>query len=50
MNTKSSKDLTVYLRKDRIDTRLKQIASQLSNNFSNDYPVIIGVLNGSLYS
>ena len=47
MNTKSSKDLTVYLRKDRIDTRLKQIASQLSNNFSNDYPVIIGVLNGS---
>ena len=47
MNTKSNKDLTVYLSKDRIDTRIKEIASQLSNKFSNENPVIIGVLNGS---
>ena len=47
MNTKSNKDLGIYLSKDRIDTRIKQIASQLSNKFSDDYPVIIGVLNGS---
>ena len=47
MNTKSNSDLTIYLSKDRIDTRIKQIASQLSNEFYNDYPVIIGVLNGS---
>ena len=47
MNTKSNKDLTVYLSKDRIDTRVKEIASQLSNKFSNEYPIIIGVLNGS---
>ena len=47
MNTKSNKDISIYLSKDRIDTRIKQIASQLSNKFSDDYPVIIGVLNGS---
>ena len=47
MNTKSNKDLTVYLSKDRIDTRIKEIASQLSNKFSGKCPVIIGVLNGS---
>ena len=46
MNIKSDKDLTIHLSKDRIDTRIKQIASQLSNKFSKDYPVIIGVLNG----
>ena len=47
MNTNSNRDLTVYLSKDRIDTRVKEIASQLSNKFSNEYPIIIGVLNGS---
>ena len=47
MNTKSNKDISIYLSKDRIHTRIKQIASQLSNKFSGDYPVIIGVLNGS---
>ena len=47
MNTKSNKDISIYLSKDRIDTRIKQIASQLSKKFSDDYPVIIGVLNGS---
>tara|TARA_B100000287_G_scaffold431667_1_gene489372 strand:- start:477 stop:1022 length:546 start_codon:yes stop_codon:yes gene_type:complete len=50
MNTnkiKSNKELTVYLSKDRINTRIKEIASELSENFSNDNPVIIGVLNGS---
>ena len=47
MNIKSNEDLTVYLSKDRINSRIKEIASQLSNKFSNEYPVIIGVLNGS---
>ena len=47
MNTKLNKDLTVYFSKERIDTRVKEIASQLSNNFSGKCPVIIGVLNGS---
>ena len=47
MNTKSNKELTVYLSKERIDTRVKEIASQLSNKFSGKCPVIIGVLNGS---
>ena len=47
MNTKSNKDLNIYFSKDIIDSRIKQIANQLSNKFSNDYPVIIGVLNGS---
>ena len=47
MNIKSNKDLTVYLSKDRIDTRIQEIASQLSNKFYEEIPVIIGVLNGS---
>ena len=47
MKTKSNKDLAIYLSKDRIDTRIKEIAIQLSNRFSNECPVIIGVLNGS---
>ena len=47
MNTKLNKDLTVYFSKERIDTRVKEIASQLSNKFSGKCPVIIGVLNGS---
>ena len=44
---KSKKNLTVYLSKDIIKTRIKEIASQLSNEFSDDFPVFIGVLNGS---
>ena len=47
MNTKSNKDLNIYFSKEIINSRIKQIANQLSNKFSNDYPVIIGVLNGS---
>ncbi len=47
MKTKSNKDLTVYLSKDKINARIKEIARQLSNEFSKDYPIIIGVLNGS---
>jgi len=47
MKTKSNKDLIVYLSKDKIDARIKEIASQLSNEFSKESPVIIGVLNGS---
>ena len=47
MKTKSNKDLYIYLSKERIDTRVKEIALQLSNEFSSECPVIIGVLNGS---
>ncbi len=47
MKIKSNKDLSVYLSKDKINDRVKEIASQLSNKFSKEYPVIIGVLNGS---
>ena len=47
MKLKSNKELTIYLSKDRINNRIKEIASQLSNKFSNKNPVIIGVLNGS---
>ena len=47
MNKKSNNDLTIYLSKDRIKTRTQEIASQLSNEFSKEIPVIIGVLNGS---
>ena len=47
MNTKSNKDFTVYLSRDKIETRIKEISSQLSNKFSNEDPVVIGVLNGS---
>ena len=47
MITTSNKDLTVYLSKDRINTRIKEIAGQLSKEFFNENPVIIGVLNGS---
>lgn len=47
MNTKSNKDLNIYFSKEIINSRIKQIANQLSNKFTNDYPVIIGVLNGS---
>tara|TARA_B100002052_G_C15810011_1_gene565432 strand:- start:249 stop:785 length:537 start_codon:yes stop_codon:yes gene_type:complete len=47
MNTNLNKNLSVYLSRDRINTRIKEIATQLSNQFSNEYPVIIGVLNGS---
>ena len=47
MNTKSNKDFTVYLSRDKIETRIKEISNQLSNEFSNEHPVVIGVLNGS---
>ena len=47
MKTNSNKDLSIYLSKDKINARIKEIARQLSNEFSKEYPVIIGVLNGS---
>tara|TARA_B100000287_G_C20654700_1_gene788142 strand:+ start:849 stop:1379 length:531 start_codon:yes stop_codon:yes gene_type:complete len=47
MNTKSNKKLTVYISKNSINTRIKELASQLSNRFTNECPIIIGVLNGS---
>ena len=47
MNIRSKTDLTVLFSKDRINTRVKEIAIQLSDEFSDEDPVIIGVLNGS---
>ena len=47
MNTKLIKDSTIYLSKEKIDARTREIAGQLSNEFSDEFPVIIGVLNGS---
>ena len=47
MKIKPNKELTAYLSKDRIHTRIKEIASQLSKEFSEENPIIIGVLNGS---
>ena len=42
-----NKNLNLHLSKNRINTRIKEMASQLSNEFSEDFPIIIGVLNGS---
>ena len=47
MKTQSNKNTKEYLSKEKIDIRIKEIASQLSNDFYDEYPVIIGVLNGS---
>ena len=47
MKKQSNKNIKEYLSKERINSRIKEIASQLSNDFYDDYPVIIGVLNGS---
>ena len=47
MNPKSITDLTIYISKEEINARIKEIACQLSNEFSGGFPVIIGVLNGS---
>lgn len=47
MNTKLNSELSIYLSKNEIHSRLKEIAKQLSNKFSDESPVVIGVLNGS---
>ncbi len=45
--TKLNTELSMYLSKDDINNRLKEMANQLSENFCNECPVIIGILNGS---
>ena len=45
--TKLNTKLSMYLSKDDINNRLKEMANQLSENFCNECPVIIGILNGS---
>jgi len=43
LNTK----LSMYLSKDDINNRLKEMANQLSEKYCDECPVIIGILNGS---
>ena len=45
--TKLNTELSMYLSKDDINNRLKEIANQLSEKYCNECPVIIGILNGS---
>ena len=45
--TKLNTELSMYLSKNDINNRLKEMANQLSENFCNECPVIIGILNGS---
>ena len=47
MMSKFDYELSVYIAKDDISKRLKEIAIELSERFYNECPVIIGVLNGS---
>ena len=45
--TKLNTELSMYLSKEDINNRLKEIANQLSEKYCAAYPVIIGILNGS---
>ena len=45
--TKLNTKLTMYLSKDDINNRLKEMANQLSEKYCDECPVIIGILNGS---
>ena len=45
--TKLNTELSMYLSKDDINNRLKEMANQLSEKYCDEYPVIIGILNGS---
>ena len=45
--TKLNTELSMYLSKDDINNRLKEIANQLSEKYCDECPVIIGILNGS---
>ena len=45
--TKINTDLSMYLSKDDINNRLKEMANQLSEKYCDECPVIIGILNGS---
>ena len=44
---KSKLELSEYITKGNLNIRINEIAIQLSKMFSNESPVIIGVLNGS---
>ena len=45
--TKLNTELSMYLSKDDINNRLKEMANQLSEKYCDACPVIIGILNGS---
>ena len=45
--TKLNTELIMYLSKDDINNRLKEMANQLSEKYCDECPVIIGILNGS---
>tara|TARA_Y100000590_G_scaffold103146_1_gene117266 strand:+ start:7696 stop:8235 length:540 start_codon:yes stop_codon:yes gene_type:complete len=45
--TKLNTELSMYLSKDDINNRLKEMANQLSEKYCDVCPVIIGILNGS---
>ena len=45
--TKLNTGLSMYLSKDDINNRLKEMANQLSEKYCDECPVIIGILNGS---
>ena len=45
--TKLNTELSIYLSKDDINNRLKEMANQLSEKYCDVCPVIIGILNGS---
>ena len=45
--TKLNTELSMYLSKDDINNRLKEMANQLSEKYYDECPVIIGILNGS---
>jgi len=45
--TKLNTELSMYLSKDDINNRLKEMADQLSEKYCDECPVIIGILNGS---
>lgn len=45
--TKLNTKLSMYLSKDDINNRLKEMANLLSEKYCDECPVIIGILNGS---
>ena len=45
--TKLNTKLSMYLSKDDINNRLKEMANQLSEKYCDECPIIIGTLNGS---
>jgi len=45
--TKLNTELSMYISKDDINNRLKEMANQLSEKYCDECPVIIGILNGS---